>query len=78
MRRKPLCRPDDFQVTAPSWRSVLVPLSRSSLRNSRPSLRQPWDLGSRRRPISLRRAAFSCWLTWSSTWEMASLIRARA
>lgn len=71
---KPFCLPEDFHVTVPSWISVLVSAVRSSLRNSWPSFSRPWDFGSRRRLISLRRASFSYSRTWSFTWEMASLM----
>lgn len=74
---KPFCLTDDFQVTVPSCSSVRSPWIRSSLRNSLPSFSRPTDFGSRRRLISLSRAAFSYSLTWSFTWEMASLISSR-
>lgn len=75
---KPFCLTDDFQVTVPSCSSVRSPWIRSSLRNSLPSFSRPTDFGSRRRLISLSRAAFSYSLTRSFTWEMASLISSRA
>lgn len=74
---KPFCLTDDFQVTVPSCSSVRSSWIRSSLRNSWPSFSRTTDFGSRRRLISLSRAAFSYSLTRSFTWEMASLIISR-
>lgn len=74
---EPFCLTDDFQVTVPSCSSIRSPWIRSSLRNSWPSFSRTTDFGSRRKLISLSRAAFSYSLTRSFTWEMASLISSR-
>lgn len=64
-------------MTAPSCSSVLCPWITSLLLSTWPFFCFPTDFGSRRRPISLRRTAFSYSLTWSFTSEMVSLIRAK-